>query len=90
MSGLLPAANEETKCFKKVQGEWITREQQLDHLNDFLKLIQLRLESAPSVLGKVQTISSMTGSMLEAYCLWGDLSTTDEGICCVVFMDALE
>jgi hypothetical protein len=87
--GLLPAAKEQTKSFKKIQGKVITMKEQLEHLNDLLKFLQLSLESAPGVLDKEKTISSMIGSLLEAYCLWDDLSITEKDYCCTVFMDAM-
>ena len=73
MFGLLPAPKEQTMCFKKMQGKLITMKEQLEHLDELLKFLQLRLESAPGVLDKEKTISSMTGSLLEAYHLWDDL-----------------
>ena len=89
MFGLLPAPKEQTMCFKKMQGKLITMKEQLEHLDELLKFLQLRLESAPGVLDKEKTISSMTGSSLEAYCLWDDLSITEKDNCCTVFMDAM-
>ena len=62
--------------------------EQLEHLNEFLTFLQLSLESAPGVLDKERTISSITGSLLEAYHLW-DLSITEKGNCCTVFIDAM-
>ena len=60
-------------CFKKMQGKPITMKEQLEYLSELLKFLQLSLESAPGVLDKEKTISSMTGSLLEAYHLWDDL-----------------
>jgi hypothetical protein len=86
---LLTAAKEQTKCFKKMQGKLITMKEQLEHLNDLLKFLQLSVESVPGVLDKENTISSMTGSLLEAYHLWDNLSITEKDNCCTVFMDAM-
>ena len=87
--GLLPVAKEQTKSFKKMQGKLITLKEQLEHLNILLKFLQLSLESAPGILDKEKTISSMTGSTHEAYHLWDDLSNTEKDNGCTVFMDAL-
>ena len=48
-------------CFKKMQGKPITMKEQLEYLSELLKFLQLSLESAPGVLDKENTISSMTG-----------------------------
>jgi hypothetical protein len=72
--GLLPTAKEQTKFCKKMQGKLIIMKEELEYLNELLKFLQLSLESAPGVLEKEKTISSMTGSLLEAFCLWDELS----------------
>ena len=63
--------------------------EQLEHLNALLKFLQLSFESAPGVLDKEKIISSITGSFLEANCLWDDLSIIVKNNCCTNLMDAM-
>ena len=72
-----------------MQGKLITMKEQLEHLNVWLNFFQLSLDTAPSVLDKEKSISSMTGSSLEVYCLWDDLRITEKDNCSTVFMDAM-
>jgi hypothetical protein len=56
--------------------------EQLECLNELLKILQLSLQSAPGVLDKEKTILSLTGSLLIAYHLWDDPIITENDNCC--------